>query len=87
MSEESPPYGDKPQRAFTLTLVLGADSREDLVQALENLAFDISRGEITRGCWGSPSNGAFYELRTDQDMTHDRYFEAVDRYLSEQARS
>lgn len=71
----------KPRRAFTLTFEIGADTRDDLVHALHNFAEQIARDEVSRGCWGSPSNGAAYELLVDESQTHDKYFEAINKYL------
>lgn len=77
----------KPRRAFTLTLEIGADTRDELVHALHDLAHRIERDEVSRGCWGSPSNGAVYELLVDESQTHDKYFEAINKYLEEKRES
>lgn len=71
-----------PVRALRLTLALEADTPEDLASALINLAAQVSRDEITHGCWGSPSDGAIYELLVDPDMTHDAYHAALRQYLA-----
>lgn len=70
-------------RRHRLTLVLDADSQEDLVRALENLALRIQMGEVTRGSWGSPSDGASYEYLYDPAVDHDSYFEQVREYLAQ----
>jgi len=76
-----------PHRAFRLTLALEADTDTDMAWALRNLADRIERGEVTRGVWGSPSDGAIYELLTDPSMTHDIYHAELRRYLDSGARS
>ena len=70
-----------PVRAFRLTLKLDADSREELVSALINLASHTDRGEITTGVRGGPSSGSIYELLSDPDKTHEMYFQEVRDYL------
>ena len=70
-----------PRRAFRLTLELDADTADDMASALCNLAALVERGEVTVGTWGSPSDGALYELLTDPAMTHEAYFEKVREYL------
>ena len=70
-----------PVRAVRLTLALEADSVHDLASALVNLAHRVERGEVTVGCWGSPSDGAIYELLIDPTITHESYHAALRAYL------
>ena len=72
---------DAPHRAYRLTLALGADTARDTATALRNLADRIERDQVTKGVWGSPSDGAIYELLTDPGMTHDAYHAALRQYL------
>lgn len=72
-----------PVRAYRLSLVLEADSDTDMAHALCNLADRIQRGQVTHGVWGSPSDGAIYELLIDPSMTHDAYHAALRAYLDE----
>jgi len=76
-----PASSTAPVRAMRLTLALEADTTEDMVNALIALAGRIQRDEVTTGCWGSPSDGAIYELLTDPSMTHDAYHKALREYL------
>lgn len=79
MSEDlKPPVG-----AFRLTLLLDADSRADMANALRNMADRVDRDEVTNGVWGGPSDGAIYELLTDPTMTHDAYHAALRAYLDQ----
>lgn len=71
-----------PHRAFTLELKVGADTRADLARALEHLAFEIDREQLTTGCWGTPSDGGTYSLRIDHEMTHERYHAENHAYLA-----
>lgn len=72
-----------PYRAMRLTLVMDADTRKGLVDALMNLATQIDREEITTGCSGGVDSGSIYELLIDPEQTHDKYFKQVDDYLAE----
>jgi hypothetical protein len=74
-----------PVRAHELIVKIGADTVEDLAWALRTLASDVERGRLTRGCWGSPSDGAIYSYRHDPAMTHDRYFAELDQHLEREA--
>jgi hypothetical protein len=73
--------GEAPRRAFHLTLILGADSREELARALEQMAFQVEAAKLTVGVSGGPSTGAIYELLTNPEQTHERYFQEVAEYL------
>lgn len=70
-----------PVRALRLSLALEADTPDDMAMALRNLACRVERGEVTEGFWGSPSDGAIYELLMDPDMTHDLYHRRLREYL------
>lgn len=70
-----------PQRAHRIVLDAGADTAEGLAWELRRLADRIERGEITRGCIGGPYSGSIYSYASNPEMTHDRYFQEVTRYL------
>lgn len=70
-----------PVRAYRLTLILDADTEDALANELYQLSLRVERGEITRGCSGSPSSGVIYELLLDETQTHERYFEQVREHL------
>lgn len=72
-----------PVRAYRLTLALEADTRTDMAWALRNLADRVEREEVTVGVWGSPSDGAIYELLADPSVTHDSYHAALRAYLDD----
>jgi hypothetical protein len=77
---------DKPKRAVSLICSIGADTPDDMAHALRNMAAAIDRKELTRGCWGSPSDGAIYEYTEKDHPTHDEYFAELRRYLDESAK-
>lgn len=80
-SSARPASSTPPVRALRLTFALEADTAKDMAHALIALADRIQRGEVTTGCWGSPSDGAIYELLADPTMTHDTYHQALREYL------
>lgn len=71
----------QPHRAVRLSIAMEADTRADMASALIDLACRIERDEVSNGVWGSPSDGAIYELLTDPSMTHDAYHAALVEYL------
>lgn len=70
-----------PSRAFRLTLKLEADNKHELANALINMAHQIERDQLTIGVSGGYSSGAIYELLTNPEQTHQRYFEQLQEYL------
>lgn len=76
----------KPKRAFRLTLMLDADTRNDMSDALRRMADDVEHESMTVGFYGSPSDGAIYELLHDPEMTHDVYHAALREYLAAKAK-
>lgn len=73
---------NRPKRAFTLELKVGADSRKELADALCNFVDEIERDEVTEGAWGGVSSGGSYALRVDHSMTHERYVIELGEYLT-----
>lgn len=72
----------KPRRAFVLKLEMQADTRDDLVQDLEQFAHQIDREEISVGVSGSPSGGSIYSLSVDESITHEQYVNAINAYIA-----
>jgi hypothetical protein len=72
-----------PHRAVRLTVLLEADSKEDMLRAIDSIGQAISRDELTTGTWGAPSHGAIYEYVRGDSPTHDEYFEQTRRWLRE----
>lgn len=71
----------KPQRAFSIVLTAGADTKEDLAWELRHLADQIERDKLTVGCIGGPSAGSVYSYRK-RPVTHDAYFSAINEALA-----
>ena len=78
---EVEPRGKGPHRAHRLTVLLEADSKEDLMRGLDSFGQALARDELTKGTWGSPSHGAIYEYLHGDSPTHDEYFEQTRAYL------
>lgn len=70
-----------PHRRFRLTVAMEADTREDLVSAVFNLATRIDRGEVTVGVCGGSHSGEIYELIEDPTKDHDTYHAELRAYL------
>lgn len=70
-----------PKRAYVLTLSIGADSRDDLIGALQQLEYEIAAKKLTDGVTGGYSWGGSYKLEADETMTHDRYVSELNAYL------
>lgn len=71
-----------PHRACRLTVLLEADTKEDMLRAVDSLGQSIARDELTKGTWGSPSHGAIYEYLQGDSPTHDEYFAQTRAYLA-----
>lgn len=75
-----------PERSFVLEGKFQADTTDDLAWLLRHFADAIERNEVgIDGCWASPSSGATYRYRTNEDMTHDQYFTAIDEWQKRSA--
>lgn len=67
-----------PRRRCVLTLKLGADTRERLIEELEGIARDIRRANLWGECaMGGHSAGYSLNVSEDETVTHDSYFEAL----------
>lgn len=70
------------RRAHSIVISAGGDTARDLAHELHMLAERVERGEVTKGCGGGPACGSIYSYIHDPSMTHDRYFQEIDRRLS-----
>ena len=80
MGEDQPTK--PPVRAYRLTLLLDADTREGLANELRNIAWRIDAGQISTGMSGGPNSGSIYELLHDPEQTHDAYHAQLRAYLT-----
>lgn len=72
-------------RAHSIIVSAGGDTAHDLASELYSLAQRIERGELTKGCSGGSSCGSIYSYVKDPTMTHDRYFEEIEKRIKADA--
>jgi poly-gamma-glutamate capsule biosynthesis protein CapA/YwtB (metallophosphatase superfamily) len=75
---------DLPKRKHQFTADLGADSVDDLAQALEQIARDL-RESGNKVVTGAPHWGGHWEHRVDPKQTAEGYSEQLEEYLDEKA--
>lgn len=67
-----------PRRRVVLELKIGADTRERMIEELEEIAAAIRKGEMWGDCvMGSASAGYTVSATEDKTVTHDTYFAAL----------
>ncbi len=71
---------DKPKRRVEFKLEVSADSIDELVAYLRNLAFEIQQGTRT-GVSGGYSSGAVYQTVEDESITHESWEKTLNKYL------
>lgn len=77
---------DEPKRqtrACTMTLTIGADTRADMAEALDQLAIDLINGYINgpSGCSGGTRSGFSYEVKFGDRPTNEEYIAELNAYL------
>lgn len=79
---------NKPTRAYSLTLNIGADTLQDLTYCLNDIVIDLSKGELPAGTGvaASVAFGYSYQYHLDETMTHERYMDQLSRYLESEDR-
>jgi len=71
---------DKPRRRFVAEINIGADTAEGLMEAIDQLRFDLTSKQNKYGSLicniisGSPRVGWTAIVTEDPNMTHERYF-------------
>jgi hypothetical protein len=69
----------QPRRRVLLTLKLGADDREEMIHALEQIAFEMRRGYLMgNAASGGYSSGYCLKVSEDLAITHESYFALID---------
>jgi hypothetical protein len=69
---------DKIKRAFYVELQAGADTQEDLMSLVNHMFDEMDRGS-NECVTGSPSSGGHFKLETNPEMTHEKYFEELEK--------
>lgn len=73
----------EPRRRVALTISIQGDTWDDLHEALSALAEDLGHdrvGRVSMAC-GGMTYGWSVTGSCDPSITHDSYFEGLDRYL------
>ena len=72
------------KRHHEVAIRIGADTWDDLLQALEQLRFDLSvDGPGRKIISGGYNYGMIFIDETNESATHDSYFEEVEKWLEE----
>lgn len=78
---------EAPRRAVSLKLDLQADSPAALIRALENIAIQIERHELTTGCSGGYDSGYTYEYCEAAGPSHDEYVRQLQQWIETERRA
>ena len=74
--------GERPQRCYTLDISIGADDWQGVVDDLRHLTSHIEDcGPKCSSVMGGSSSGYTVTVTHRPDMTHDKYFEELNKYL------
>lgn len=74
-----------PERRHTLALKIGGDTFEDLLHGIEQIARELTeKGTNGVSVIGGPVWGATWCHVTDDQQTHQRYFEQVNEFIKSQ---
>lgn len=73
-----------PKRACLLELSLGADTQNDIINALNHLIFLIRTKSLTTGCSGGYGSGYTYTYSESEHPTHDEFVAELERYLAQE---
>jgi hypothetical protein len=82
-NQESQNLGDDrpPQRACVLRLNLQADTREAVIDALNNIGIRIACEQMTTGVSGGYDSGYDYEYTESAEPSHDEYVKKLNAWL------
>ena len=76
----------KPKRCYDITVRVGADTWEDAARELERVALHVvDHGPECNQVSGGPDSGSWVHIDHNPEMTHDRYFEDVERFKDSRA--
>lgn len=66
-------WAGQPRRRHVVTIVIGADTEEDLAEALMQVTEETS----SEGVMGGPRFGYYMTSTVDESVTHESYFAAL----------
>jgi hypothetical protein len=76
-----------PKRACILTIMLEADSKDDMLRALDATYQALARDELTHGVWGGSHHSAVYDYVQREHPTHDEYVLHLKEWLAKERKS
>lgn len=71
-----------PERACRLQLDIQADTRDEMVRALEGIATAIDRREMSTGCSGGVHSGWTYAYVENDGPSHEEYQQQLKAYVA-----
>lgn len=84
-AEDRAPKG--PRRRWLVEINVGGDELEDVLREILRMAEHVQEhGKDCSMVSGGYSTGGFVRITENPDMTHDRYFEEIERWKAEKAR-
>lgn len=66
-----------PKRAHGIEISAGADTKEELIVVLNDIIWKVRKG-IPQSITGGSSAGYWFEYKTDESMTREKYMEAIE---------
>ena len=77
---------ESPRRRFVLSIEVGADDQGSVLDALDDFCQQARQTYLpAAGCTGGSRFGYSWEVTEDPEITHERYFEALNAHLAEDA--
>lgn len=73
-----------PKRRVQFTLEIGADSRDDVIAAMNDLVWEMRRGNISDKVSSSPSCGYVCTYRESEHPTHEEYIAALEKWQQQE---
>lgn len=73
-----------PRRRFVLECKIGADDFKELQHALDEVVRRLDEGVPIRCTTGGPAAGWNLDVTEDPSVTHESYFTAVQKLLSDE---
>ena len=73
---------DAPHRACRLTIDIRADTRDELIHTLSDVARRVAVGDLTIGACGGVSSGYIYHYSESDEPTPEEYRQLLREYLA-----
>lgn len=77
---------DRPKRRYTLTIEIGADTWDDVIDDLRHTSQHIEdHGPSCQSVMGGSCGGHIVTVLQNPEMTHEKYMAELDAYLHHRA--